>query len=157
MYTSTSYNMVVQYIIDHGGLIFFCSTITQTPASDFLYNSWAVLVRHSQAQTCPLNRFNKLLWTLMATCLISSSLDIASTWDVPLCQPLYMQYEYHGLTCTFVLLHVPGLFTNNKRCRFVIAWYGLPLAPSCWLFIAYNERDITTNKVQRPPHFSAYD
>jgi len=48
--TKASYNMV-DYIL--GGLGLSAKNITQKPASHFLYNSLAELVRHTQAQKCP--------------------------------------------------------------------------------------------------------
>ena len=52
-------------IKDHAVLSFLAKNITLKPASNFLHNSLAVLVRHSQAQKClqsdPLTSFYGIL------------------------------------------------------------------------------------------------
>ena len=50
--TCESYSMVVLYIGDHAVLGFLAQNVTLKPASNFLHNSLAVLVRHSHAQKC---------------------------------------------------------------------------------------------------------
>ena len=48
-----SYNMVVLYTRDHGGLGMFAKTITQQPASQCHPGVLAVLVMHNQASLRP--------------------------------------------------------------------------------------------------------
>ena len=49
-----------------------------------------------------------------ATGLISSLLNVASSWDVPFHQPQYLQYMYHGLT--FVLVFSLTMQGVNLWC-----------------------------------------
>ena len=51
--SSVLYSMIVLYIRDHAEEEFFCPIISpQKPASLYLHNSLAVLVRHSPVQKC---------------------------------------------------------------------------------------------------------
>ena len=109
--------------------------------------------------------------------LMSSLLNVASSQDVPFGkmpfhQLQYLQYMYHGLTCSSFCVPVP--FADNSRCQFTMAWDGFSLIFSCFFpaflettWIHYresflycclfemlcNEWSIATNEVQWPPHF----
>jgi len=59
-----------------------------------------------------------------ATGLISSLLDVASSRDMPFCQPQQPHSKHHGVLSSFV----PVLFADNVRlCRLAIARNGFPL------------------------------
>ena len=109
-------------------------------------------------------------WMWLYTGLISSLFNIASSQDVPFCQPQDVQCMHHGLT--FVLLCVPVLFADKGRCQFVIARYGFPQAVrefhSYFLYRVYpsflycssfvrlcNKRSIVKNEVQQTTSLSA--
>jgi len=133
---------------------FPAQNITWKPASIFLHSSLGVLVRLSQArkylQSDP-KPFQKVLWNFknflfnwilcwlthslmpsakcyltmdVATGLISSLFDVASSWGLPFRQLQDVQCMHHGIT--FCFLCVTVVFTDNARCRFVIAQYGFP-------------------------------
>ena len=101
---------------------------------------------------------------VVATGLVSSLFNVASSRDVPFCQPQYIQCMHHGLT--FVLLYVPLLFTDNPRCWFTIPRYGFPQAVHAfhlyWVYSSFlyyssfvtlcDGQSIAKMKCNGPPH-----
>ena len=99
-----------------------------------------------------------------ATSLISSLFCVASSWDMPFCQPQYVC----SIHASWTYLCISVLLADNVKCCFMIAWYGFPLAYSlyfhsdwwryfafCSSFAAFHiECSIAENEAQWPPYVS---
>ena len=125
---------------------FLLNNITQKPALQFLQNNLAVLVRHSQAQNClqispnpflEVTKFKKFYFSLMpsakhnstmesATGLIFSLLNIASSRDVPFCQPGQPHSKHYGSTfvllCSSFFLQLTTQDVNQRQCEMASHW-----------------------------------
>ena len=70
----------------------------------------------------PSDKYNSIM--AKATGLIYSLFDVASAQEVPFGILQYVQRILHGLTS--VLLCVPFIFTDSKKCRFGSSMWWLP-------------------------------